>query len=347
MDAKKSTLVSIVIPSYNNASFISEAIESVLAQTYRPIEVMVIDDGSTDNTREICARYPSVAYHYQPNQGVSVARNHGLEKSRGSLVLFLDSDDRLLPDAIATNVAYLQTHTDAGFVFGLSRPVAADGALIADPQEPVETANYQALLQANLGICPCGVVLFQRSVFEAIGQFNPALRLAQDYDLYLRVARAFPIYCHNQLIADYRQHAENASSQATRMLKAVLGIIDSQQDYIQAHPHYQEDSEIGKKNWSKFWGSVLAGKVGNEARAKRFVPAIRTMLLLVRYHPSAFLQYLGKLNRLMAVSLQVKNTKNKVLIFKSSVDYKLNGVESLNCFLTRHFEQDTLDIFNR
>ncbi len=307
MDAKKSTLVSIVIPSYNNASFIGEAIESVLAQTYPQIEVMVIDDGSGDNTREVCARYPSVAYHYQANQGVSVARNYGLEKSRGAFVLFLDSDDRLLPDAIATHVAYLQTHADAGFVFGLSRNIAADGSLLDDQQKLVEAANYQVLLQANLGICPSGVVLFQRTVFEAIGQFNPSLRLAQDYDLYLRVARAFPIYCHNQVIADYRQHGENASGKATRMLKAVLGIIESQRDYIRDHPHYQKDYEIGRKNWSKFWGSVLAGKVGNDARARRFVPAMQTILLLIRYHPSAFLQYLGKLHRLMtSPSLQIK-----------------------------------------
>jgi glycosyltransferase involved in cell wall biosynthesis len=312
MDVKEANLVSIVIPSYNGATFVGEAIESVLAQTYPHIEVMVIDDGSSDNTREICARYPSVAYHYQTNQGVSVARNHGLQKSRGTLVAFLDSDDRLLPDAIATNVAYLRSHADAGFVFGLSRTVAADGSLLGDQQQQVEAANYQVLLQANLGICPTATVLFRRDVLEAIEPFNPALRLAQDYDLYLRIARAFPIYCHNQVIVDYRQHGENASGKAIPMLKAVLAILNAQQDYIRDHPSHQRDSKIGQKNWSAYWGSVLANKVGHYVRAKRFVAAMHTMLLLIRHHPGVFLKYLGKVHRFMAVFLlQIKPHKEQ------------------------------------
>ena len=99
--------VSVVIPSYNSAQFLPEAIESVLEQSYPHFEVIVVDDGSTDDTKEVCDRYPKVKYFYQKNQGHATARNTGLRISTGEYIIFLDSDDCLLPEAIEIGVNHL------------------------------------------------------------------------------------------------------------------------------------------------------------------------------------------------------------------------------------------------
>src|SRR5688500_8996836 len=104
MSASAEPLVSVVIPCYNQAHYLSEAVESALAQSYGSVETFVVDDGSADNSGEISARYPRVSYLRQANRGVAAARNAGLAASSGQFVLFLDADDRLLPEAVAVGL---------------------------------------------------------------------------------------------------------------------------------------------------------------------------------------------------------------------------------------------------
>jgi glycosyltransferase involved in cell wall biosynthesis len=111
-------LVSVIIPCFNQGHFLATAIESVLQQTYPLVEVLVIDDGSQDTTQAIAARYASVRYFYQPNQGLAAARNTGLGRSQGTYLLFLDADDWLYPQAIALNIRYLEQNPGVAFVAG-------------------------------------------------------------------------------------------------------------------------------------------------------------------------------------------------------------------------------------
>src|SRR5437867_5651771 len=121
-------LVSIIIPCYNQAQFLREAIQSALAQTYPHREIFIVDDGSTDNTAEVTAGYRDVRYIRQENSGVSTARNTGLKQSRGEYLVFLDSDDRLLPAALEIGVDCLREHPECAFDFGPSRFTTADGS---------------------------------------------------------------------------------------------------------------------------------------------------------------------------------------------------------------------------
>src|SRR3712207_5573157 len=116
-------LVSVVIPCYKQAHFLGEAIESVLAQSYPHFEVVVVDDGSTDNTSEVAARYPGVRCVRQDNQGLAAARNSGLAHSKGEYLLFLDADDRLLPHALEVGVERLEAHPECAFVSGRYRNI--------------------------------------------------------------------------------------------------------------------------------------------------------------------------------------------------------------------------------
>src|SRR5918995_2122102 len=128
-------LVTVVIPCYNQAHFLSEAIESVLAQDHPHIEVVVVDDGSTDNTAKVAARCPQVHLIRQHNQGLSAARNAGLESSHRDYIVFLDADDRLLPGAVGAGLEVLRAHPECAFAFGHYRYVTNDGVALPVPQQ--------------------------------------------------------------------------------------------------------------------------------------------------------------------------------------------------------------------
>src|SRR6266581_946708 len=215
-------LVSVVIPCYNQAHFLREAIESVLAQTYPHFEVVVVDDGSTDNTAAVVAGYPGVRYFRQENQGLAAARNTGLRHSVGERLVFLDADDRLMPHAIEVGLACFKDHPECAFVYGHSRFMTFDGSLFHwQPRPRVEGDYYLALLQG----CPIfatGSVMYRREIFELVGGFDPSLSPAADYDLYYRIARQFPIRCHDQTIAEYRKHDTNMTRSSELMLRTSL-----------------------------------------------------------------------------------------------------------------------------
>src|SRR5215208_7628052 len=132
-----SPLVSVVIPCYNQAHFLGEAIESVLAQSYPYFEIIVVDDGSPDDTSEVAARYPEVRLVRQENQGVSGARNSGFARSEGEYVVFLDADDRLLPEALEAHLEHLEAHPECAFVSGRYKFMADGGSPLSERPSPI------------------------------------------------------------------------------------------------------------------------------------------------------------------------------------------------------------------
>src|SRR5262245_56603663 len=120
-------LVSVIIPCYNQGRFLAEAIESIMVQVLPDVEIIVVNDGSTDNTAEVAAHYPQVRYIYQQNQGLAAARNTGLRHSTGRYLVFLDADDRLLPEALIHNQKYLEARPECAFAFGRFRLITKEG----------------------------------------------------------------------------------------------------------------------------------------------------------------------------------------------------------------------------
>src|SRR5205814_2345 len=186
--------VSVIIPCYNQAHFLHEAIESVLAQTYSNREIIVVDDGSTDNTAEVAGRYSAVRHIYQENAGPSAARNTGVTKSRGEYLVFLDADDRLLPEALEIGVDCLRQHPECAFVSGHCRLIVTDGSLLAKPKQPsIKRDHYLEFLRRNY-IWALSTVMCQRTAFEIVKGFDASLGRCEDYDLYLRITRDHPIF---------------------------------------------------------------------------------------------------------------------------------------------------------
>jgi glycosyltransferase involved in cell wall biosynthesis len=283
--AGSAALVSVVVPCYNQAHFLGEAIESVLSQSYPDSEIVVVDDGSTDDTSEVAGRYPKVRLIRQENRGLSGARNVGLTESEGEYVVFLDADDRLLPEALEVGLEHLRSHPERALVSGNYRLIAADGSPLRVQEHPCpEKEHYVALLRYN-HIGMHAAVMYRRSVFEAVGGFDTSLRACEDYDLFLRIARKFPIYCHGKVVAEYRQHGANMSCDPALMLKTALAVLRSQREYVKGSKHHEEAYRAGLRYWRGYYGAQLAHKVLAEVRKHEWRWALRDALVLLRYHP--------------------------------------------------------------
>jgi glycosyltransferase involved in cell wall biosynthesis len=255
-------LVSIIIPCYQQAHYLAQAIESVLSQTYPHVEVLVIDDGSPDNTSEIAARYPGVRCVRQPNRGVSEARNLGIRSSNGSFLIFLDADDRLRPDAIEIGLGCFRRHPEVALVSGRFRYISADGSTLYENQgHIVEASHYAAMLHRNYIPAPCGAMC-RRDIFEEIDGFNPALSVCADYDFYLRVLRRFPAWSHDEEVADYRRHGLGLSTRSGQMLREALMVLRSQGPYVKGDP------ALGRayRGGIRFWKSIAADLLAREIR---------------------------------------------------------------------------------
>ena len=277
-------LVSVVIPCYNQAHFLGEAIESVLSQSYPNFEIIVVDDGSPDDTAEVAARYPEVRYVRQDNQGVSVARNSGLARSGGAYIVFLDADDRLLPEALEVGVRELEAHPECALVFGYSNHMAANGTPLFSYRPHVEGDHYLELLRYNY-ISPSAVAMYRRDVFDSVGGFDPSLRACQDYDFYLRIARRFPIHGYDRVVVDYRQHDTNRTRNPAIMLSHAITVLRSQRKHIKGNKRYEEAWKTGVRTYQQWDGERLVDEVRTNVRERERGRALRGMLVLLRYYP--------------------------------------------------------------
>jgi glycosyltransferase involved in cell wall biosynthesis len=281
-------LVSVIIPCYNGEAFLKEAIESALGQSYHRVEIIVVDDGSTDRSPEIAQQLP-VRYIRQPNRGLTPSRNLGIRESRGSYIVFLDADDRLKPEAIETGLRVMAEHPGCTMAVGDHVFVSQDGSYLADSRKAcLAGSQYEALLKSNF-IEMISSVLFRRSVLLEIGGFDTGLRVAEDYELYLRIARANPVYCHRAVIAEYRMHQANASHNSELMLTSTLRVLRSQARYIRSDARRLFAFLEGIRTWRKQYGRHLASEL---ARSFATMPANhrrRKLLLLANLYPQGLM----------------------------------------------------------
>lgn len=283
-DAADEELVSVVIPCFNQAQFLGDAIESVLAQNYRHIEVIVVDDGSTDDTAAVAARYPTVRHVYQAHCGLAAARNTGIRHSIGGYLAFLDADDLLLPTALTLGVTWLREHPDHAFVSGHYRFRSADGIRLAQRLHPADPDPFGALLQCN-HITMHGSVVFRREAVIAVDGFDASLSACEDYDLYLRLARLFPIGRHNAVVAEYRQHDTNMTRNAALMLESAETALQKQLPYITDHPQYRRAYAIGLRFWRDLYGIQLMSSALGDLRSRRWQRAVRSVGVLTHHGP--------------------------------------------------------------
>jgi GT2 family glycosyltransferase len=203
-------LVSVVIPTFNRCHLVQQALDSVLAQTFNDLEIIVVDDGSTDGTDQALTQYGDrIRYVWQENQGESAARNHGIALAKGRYIAFLDSDDLWRPDKLTRQIALLERSADIGLVFCQAQMIDERGWVIPGPPIGAESEHvrpdFENLCRRNF-IAPSTVVM-RRTLLDATGGFDETIRYGEDWDLWLRCALVSQLQGVHEPLASVRIHS--------------------------------------------------------------------------------------------------------------------------------------------
>lgn len=218
--------VSIIIPAYNYAQYLDGAVRSALAQTHQPVEVIIVDDGSTDATpdlgRRLARDLPGVRYVRQQNAGLSAARNTGIRLASHPFVTFLDCDDEFLPHMVETLIHAFDTQPPAaGLIACATIRIDRDGLPIGEkrvrPRGSRPYTSADILMKTRFPCC----VLARRSCFDSSGLFDTSLRSSEDRDMWIRIGRHHGIYYVDQPLVRIRRHDSNMSRDARRMRAAM------------------------------------------------------------------------------------------------------------------------------
>jgi glycosyltransferase involved in cell wall biosynthesis len=215
--------VSVIIPNYNHARYISDAIQSALDQTYRPFEIIIVDDGSTDNSREVVAGFgDQVRYIWQENRGLAGARNTGIRAASGELIGLLDADDQWLPNFLDAMISLVGQHPEAAVYYCCACGMDEEGRILPQvfggPPQPPDNI-YQTLLRANY-LIPSSMVL-RRSAIVAAGLFDVLFRRLQDWEFWIRLLKGGNRFIGlADVLVRYRIHAATLSADPTSGIRA-------------------------------------------------------------------------------------------------------------------------------
>lgn len=266
--------VSVIVPTYNRAAYVVRAVESVLAQTVKDFEIIVVDDGSTDNTKDVLGQYQDkIRYIYQENKGPSAARNSGVLNARGEYIAFLDSDDRWLPDMLSAQLREFERDGGVGFVY-TSMAIADENNKLTGETKPAKPVYDIPDFFIDEGRIPM-TVMAKKELFDKFGLFSSELAVAEDEELWLRFLRhTKAAYIHEPLAICVR-HDKNLSSNMIEYYKGLIGIFKkyssslsnnsqktswiSKQYYLLGREHYKE------KEYSKAAGPFFKSIVSNPA----------------------------------------------------------------------------------
>ena len=283
-------LVSVILPTYNHAHYLAESIGSVLSQSYRHRELIVVDDGSCDDTQAVVQRCSdgSVRYVSQRNRGLASARNRGLSEARGEFVTFLDADDRLLPHHLNVSVAALQHHPGVAFVCGDLRTFGSPNDFVhvhaCSPSPDHFATMLRGCFIVNVGAC-----LFRRWALLAVGAFDETQRACEDWDLFFRLLRHFSLHCHHTVVMEYRRSPGQMSRDFRLMLGASMLVLRNQRNYARSRKEYADAYEEGRADILRYYGDPAADALRLALRRLRCLEAARLGVRLLRWYPAGLL----------------------------------------------------------
>lgn len=330
MDSK-TPFVSVIIPTYNRAKLVSQAIDSALNQTYKNMEIIVIDDGSADNTKEAVSRYQSkIRYIYKENGGASSARNLGIKEAKGSYIAFLDSDDLWLPGKVEKQMNQLRLNKGYSFAISdiefidddnkhlafsnLRKTITKDGFIFADALKiPTITSSY---------------MLIDREVFGNVGLFDETINTAEDIDMMLRICNRYKTILIEEPLVKYRKNKDSLSNQL--FTKNRLKVLDKIPQYadniknehrriisrtkVRVHLNYAADLL-----WSRHFKearSQIAESMAIHVTFKAFVLYIKSLIVQLFYYITPKDKAKGKLD-------------GKINLLYVNYSFDIGGIETL------------------
>lgn len=280
--------VSVIIPTYNYGRFIKEAIDSALGQTYAPLEVVVVDDGSTDDTSAVVAEFGElVRYIKQENAGVCAARNRGVTKSSGELIAFLDADDIWEPTKLEKQVVKFDD-PDVGLVHcGMRVFDSVSGDTIEFHLEGSEDDTVENLLlwKQPLIVGPGGTVMTTRQAFDESGGFDTRAKVGEDWDLCYRIARRHKVGFVAEPLVNYRSHGGSAHLNVDEMERGMALFYEKA---------FATDDAVILKLKNRSLGNfhrVMAGSFFHAGRTGKFLEHSAKSILRNPSNISYFLQF--------------------------------------------------------
>lgn len=272
-------LVSVIIPNYNYANYVSEAVDSVLGQTYENIEIIVIDDGSKDASKEILQSYgDKITTVFQENAGVSAARNNGFKNSVGKYIAFLDADDVWFPEKIAKQVELFEKEKDLGLVHVGVEEIDGEGnslRIILDGMEG-DVSHEFLLFERSVVLGGGSGMMIPREVFEKIGGFDLNLLTSADWDLFYRISKDHKIGFVPEVLLKYRMHGSNMHGNIKRMEREML------YGYEKA---FKNGAEVDEK---KCYGNLHLTLAGSYFQAGQYTDFLRHSIKSIYLKPSNF-----------------------------------------------------------
>lgn len=273
MEKKDLPLVSVVVPCYNHQNYVKDTIESIINQTYKNIELIVIDDGSKDNSVEIIqelANKYNFTFIHRANKGLSATLNEGIKLSKGKYSCVCASDDIYILDKIEKQVQFMESNSNYAMCYGKIIEFDETGY---KKEKEIKNAKsgwiFEELLMFNL-IIPAVTTMIRKNVYETVGIYDESLFI-EDYDMWLRIADKYQIGFLEQYLACYRKHATNISKQTLKM-------YESQKLIVYKWKHIPNFSKF-EKSWKLKWFSLLSSS--NKSQAKKyFFTAILNLLNL-------------------------------------------------------------------
>lgn len=220
--------VSVIIPAYNQAAYLEEAIESALKQNFRDYEIVVVNDGSTDDTSEVASHFDGqIVYIFQENLGLAGARNTAIKNARGEFIALLDSDDVWLPEFLDKTVAVLSNNPKASMVYTGNCYIDLNGNEIGVQNTKVVPPDlvYQTFLKNGNWFVPSAVV-FRRNLAIQVGLFDEELRAVEDFDLWIRLSRLGLVIGLPDALVKYRRHSSNMTKDPAHMMRARIKLAE-------------------------------------------------------------------------------------------------------------------------
>jgi len=328
-------LVSVIIPTYNRAHLIGDSIRSVLGQTFTDLELIVVDDGSTDDTETIVMSFSDTRLRYicQPNRGRSNARNHALSLATGKYIAFLDSDDLYLPDKIQKQVNYLRSHPGTGMVYTSAHCIDEQGEMLVDKYE----ASASGLIYESIAFfLPVTIILptvmTYKTVIDEIGGFDEKMHRFEDTDMWRRISK----YCRIDGIQEYtcllRTHNDNLLiNQDPNMIIVALGYYSAK--------IFNEDTEInievrqrGLAELYRYYGDAFLS-------VSKFSVKGRELLKISKVYNSSR-------SRLFASDLTLRSFL-QILYIRSSLGVLVYWIKWFTQFIYYHLRSSSYQIFSR
>ncbi|WP_009632478.1 glycosyltransferase family 2 protein [Synechocystis sp. PCC 7509] len=273
--------VSVIIPAYNAMSYLPETVESVLQQTFTDFEVLIVNDGSSDNIVQWVDSLTDdrIQLISQSNQGVSTARNTAIGQAKGEYIAFLDADDLWQRQKLEKQVQFLDNHPTVGLVATWMMLTDEHNNLLSEVKLNFNQGNIRKEI-IEISLIPCGSIpLVRRICFDKVGLFDPTLRFGEDWEMWARIAKDYDFGLVKELLVYYRQHSKNSSKNSQEILPDFDRLIEKMFSSVPAELQPIKNKTYGRMNLYIAWKSLenkdYQGASNFSKRASKYYPQLQ------------------------------------------------------------------------